>query len=120
LPQTLATGLYVAEALDGHALLQSSRRTVAQGKPVYIEVINDAGHDDIMHWHGLYLPAVQDGGERSVAVLLTALARQSLSLALQLADIDVDGARFDYRFDRASEVVAADQLLIRQATDGSP
>ena len=26
-----------------------------------IKVINDAGYPDIVHWHGLYLPAVQDG-----------------------------------------------------------
>jgi FtsP/CotA-like multicopper oxidase with cupredoxin domain len=32
-----------------------------QGKPVSINVINDAGYPDIVHWHGLYLPAVQDG-----------------------------------------------------------
>jgi FtsP/CotA-like multicopper oxidase with cupredoxin domain len=32
-----------------------------EGKPVTINVINDAGYDDIVHWHGLYLPAVQDG-----------------------------------------------------------
>jgi FtsP/CotA-like multicopper oxidase with cupredoxin domain len=32
-----------------------------EGKPVSINVINDAGYPDIVHWHGLYLPAVQDG-----------------------------------------------------------
>jgi len=32
-----------------------------EGKPVNIQVINNAGYDDIVHWHGLYLPAVQDG-----------------------------------------------------------
>jgi len=31
------------------------------GSPVTINVINDAGYPDIVHWHGLYLPAVQDG-----------------------------------------------------------
>lgn len=34
---------------------------LAEGKPVNIEVINNAGYDDIVHWHGLYLPAQQDG-----------------------------------------------------------
>lgn len=34
---------------------------LAEGKPVNIKVINNAGYDDIVHWHGLYLPAVQDG-----------------------------------------------------------
>jgi FtsP/CotA-like multicopper oxidase with cupredoxin domain len=32
-----------------------------EGKPVSINVINNAGYPDIVHWHGLYLPAVQDG-----------------------------------------------------------
>ncbi len=30
-------------------------------RPVTINVINDAGYPDIVHWHGLYLPALQDG-----------------------------------------------------------
>ncbi len=32
-----------------------------EGKPVAINVINEAGYPDIVHWHGLYLPAIQDG-----------------------------------------------------------
>jgi FtsP/CotA-like multicopper oxidase with cupredoxin domain len=32
-----------------------------EGVPVNIKVINDAGYDDLIHWHGLYLPALQDG-----------------------------------------------------------
>jgi FtsP/CotA-like multicopper oxidase with cupredoxin domain len=32
-----------------------------EGRPITINVINDAGYPDIVHWHGLYLPAVQDG-----------------------------------------------------------
>ena len=32
-----------------------------EGRPVAINVINDASYPDIVHWHGLYLPAVQDG-----------------------------------------------------------
>lgn len=34
---------------------------LTEGKPVNIKVINNAGYDDIVHWHGLYLPAFQDG-----------------------------------------------------------
>lgn len=34
---------------------------LTQGKPVNIKVINNAGYDNIVHWHGLYLPARQDG-----------------------------------------------------------
>ena len=32
-----------------------------EGRPVNIKVINDAGYPDLVHWHGLYLPALQDG-----------------------------------------------------------
>ena len=32
-----------------------------EGRAVTINVINDSGYPDIVHWHGLYLPAVQDG-----------------------------------------------------------
>jgi len=32
-----------------------------EGRPVNINVINDAGYPDLVHWHGLYLPALQDG-----------------------------------------------------------
>jgi len=42
------------------------------------------------------------------------------SLTVQPADIDIDGARFGYRFDGASEVAVVDQLLIRQAGDSGP
>jgi FtsP/CotA-like multicopper oxidase with cupredoxin domain len=34
---------------------------LAEGKPVNIKVINNASYDDIVHWHGLYVPALQDG-----------------------------------------------------------
>lgn len=32
-----------------------------EGTPVNIKVINDAGYNDLVHWHGLNLPALQDG-----------------------------------------------------------
>jgi FtsP/CotA-like multicopper oxidase with cupredoxin domain len=32
-----------------------------EGRPVTINVINDAGYPDLVHWHGLYLPAIEDG-----------------------------------------------------------
>src|SRR5277367_2316338 len=32
-----------------------------EGKSVAINVINDAGYPDLIHWHGLYLPSLQDG-----------------------------------------------------------
>ena len=32
-----------------------------EGKPVAINVINDSGYPNLIHWHGLFIPAVQDG-----------------------------------------------------------
>jgi FtsP/CotA-like multicopper oxidase with cupredoxin domain len=32
-----------------------------EGRPVNIKVTNDAGYPNLIHWHGLYLPALQDG-----------------------------------------------------------
>jgi len=32
-----------------------------EGKPVSIEVINDSGYANLIHWHGLFIPTLQDG-----------------------------------------------------------
>ena len=32
-----------------------------EGKPVTIKVVNDSGYPNLVHWHGLYVPSVQDG-----------------------------------------------------------
>ena len=32
-----------------------------EGRSVRINVINDSGYANLIHWHGLYLPAAQDG-----------------------------------------------------------
>lgn len=32
-----------------------------EGKPVRIDVINESGYPNLIHWHGLYLPSEQDG-----------------------------------------------------------
>ena len=32
-----------------------------EGRPVRINVINDSGYANLVHWHGLYLPSAQDG-----------------------------------------------------------
>jgi len=32
-----------------------------EGKPVTINVVNDSGYPNLIHWHGLYLPAAVDG-----------------------------------------------------------
>jgi FtsP/CotA-like multicopper oxidase with cupredoxin domain len=34
---------------------------LAEGRPVAINVINDAGYPKLVHWHGLMIPSVQDG-----------------------------------------------------------
>lgn len=32
-----------------------------EGKPVSIKVINDSGYPNLIHWHGLFIPSLQDG-----------------------------------------------------------
>jgi FtsP/CotA-like multicopper oxidase with cupredoxin domain len=32
-----------------------------EGKPVRINVINESGYPNLIHWHGLYVPSIQDG-----------------------------------------------------------
>jgi FtsP/CotA-like multicopper oxidase with cupredoxin domain len=32
-----------------------------EGKPVAINVVNESGYPNLIHWHGLYLPSEQDG-----------------------------------------------------------
>jgi FtsP/CotA-like multicopper oxidase with cupredoxin domain len=32
-----------------------------EGRPVAINVINDSGYPNLIHWHGLYIPSFQDG-----------------------------------------------------------
>jgi FtsP/CotA-like multicopper oxidase with cupredoxin domain len=32
-----------------------------EGKPVRINVINESGYPNLIHWHGLYVPSEQDG-----------------------------------------------------------
>jgi FtsP/CotA-like multicopper oxidase with cupredoxin domain len=43
-----------------------------EGRPVAINVINDAGYPDIVHWHGLYLPAVEDGATEEGSPIIPA------------------------------------------------
>jgi FtsP/CotA-like multicopper oxidase with cupredoxin domain len=43
-----------------------------EGKPVNIKVVNNAGYDDIVHWHGLYLPALQDGATEEGSPIIPA------------------------------------------------
>jgi FtsP/CotA-like multicopper oxidase with cupredoxin domain len=32
-----------------------------EGKPVTINVVNDSGYPNLIHWHGLFIPSLQDG-----------------------------------------------------------
>lgn len=32
-----------------------------EGRPVTIDVVNESGYPNLIHWHGLFLPAEQDG-----------------------------------------------------------
>ena len=41
-----------------------------EGRPVTINVINDAGYPDLVHWHGLYLPALQDGATEEGSLII--------------------------------------------------
>lgn len=34
---------------------------IPEGRQVTIDVVNDAGREDIVHWHGLHIPSLQDG-----------------------------------------------------------
>lgn len=34
---------------------------VPRGRPLTVDVFNDAGHEDIVHWHGLHIPPEVDG-----------------------------------------------------------
>src|ERR1700689_2678477 len=34
-----------------------------EGRPVTVDVINDSGAPELVHWHGLFLPSEIDGAE---------------------------------------------------------
>jgi FtsP/CotA-like multicopper oxidase with cupredoxin domain len=41
-----------------------------EGKPVTINVVNDSGYPNLIHWHGLFLPAGQDGAVEEGAPII--------------------------------------------------
>jgi FtsP/CotA-like multicopper oxidase with cupredoxin domain len=41
-----------------------------EGRPVKIKVVNDSGYPNLVHWHGLYLPSVQDGAAEEGSPLI--------------------------------------------------
>ncbi|HVE21185.1 MAG TPA: multicopper oxidase family protein [Acidocella sp.] len=50
-----------------------------EGKPVAIKVINDSGYPNIVHWHGFFIPSVQDGAMEEGSPIIP--ASQSLIYA---------------------------------------
>ena len=43
-----------------------------ENKPVAIKVINDSGYPNLIHWHGLMIPSVQDGAMEEGSPLISA------------------------------------------------
>ncbi len=41
-----------------------------EGKPVRVKVVNDSGYPNLVHWHGLYLPSVEDGATEEGSALI--------------------------------------------------
>jgi FtsP/CotA-like multicopper oxidase with cupredoxin domain len=41
-----------------------------EGKPVRINVVNDSGYPNLIHWHGLHLPSEQDGAAEEGSPLI--------------------------------------------------
>src|SRR5258708_7509883 len=42
-----------------------------EGKPVAINVINNSGYPNLIHWHGLFILAVQDGATEEGSPLIS-------------------------------------------------
>src|SRR5450631_1705949 len=51
-----------------------------EGKPVKINLINDSGYPNLVHWHGLHLPSQQDGATEEGSPIIP--PGQSLTYAL--------------------------------------
>jgi FtsP/CotA-like multicopper oxidase with cupredoxin domain len=41
-----------------------------EGKPVAINVVNDSGYPNLIHWHGLFIPSEQDGATEEGSPLI--------------------------------------------------
>jgi FtsP/CotA-like multicopper oxidase with cupredoxin domain len=44
-----------------NGLVPGTPLRLREGSPVRINVINDSGYPNLIHWHGLYVPSEQDG-----------------------------------------------------------
>ncbi|MBX9840535.1 MAG: multicopper oxidase domain-containing protein [Xanthobacteraceae bacterium] len=52
-----------------------------QGQPATIDVVNDTGIEDIVHWHGLHLPAFADGAMEEGSPMIAPSGAQRYSFA---------------------------------------
>jgi len=43
-----------------------------EGKPITIDVINQAGLPEIVHWHGLWIPSSEDGAAEEGSPMIAA------------------------------------------------
>ncbi len=41
-----------------------------EGRPVKIKVVNNSGYPNLIHWHGLYLPSIEDGATEEGAPII--------------------------------------------------
>jgi len=41
-----------------------------EGRPVKIEVTNDSGYANLIHWHGLMIPSLQDGATEEASPII--------------------------------------------------
>jgi FtsP/CotA-like multicopper oxidase with cupredoxin domain len=51
----------VIETFGYNGTVPGPRLRLREGRPVSIDIRNDTDVDDIVHWHGLYLPSEADG-----------------------------------------------------------
>src|SRR5262245_42110531 len=56
-----------------------------EGQPVNIDVINNTDIEDIVHWHGLFLPAAADGAMEEGSPMIPSGATQRYSFAAKPA-----------------------------------
>ena len=72
----LAPG-HIVETLAYNGTVPGPLLRVSEGKPVTIEVINDTGNPEMVHWHGLHLPPNVDGAHEEGTPMVQARDRRS-------------------------------------------
>src|SRR5215475_9716910 len=58
---------------------------VREGRPVSIDIRNDTDIDDIIHWHGLYVPSTSDGAMEEGSPMVERGGTQRYTFAVQPA-----------------------------------